>query len=583
MYQVKNVNSILNKRILLVEDEALIALSEVQELEDYGYRVSHVLSGEDAVTHLTSKARETDLILMDINLGNGIDGTEAARIILEVYDIPIIFLSSHTEPEIVQKTEMITSYGYIVKNTGITVIDASIKMAFKLNDTKIRLQNKDTEYKTLFHSMLNGFAIHEMLYKDGVPVDYRFLDVNRAFERITGLEASSVIGKTVKEILPMTEDYWIETYANVVKTGTPVSFTNYSASFDKHFKVSAFRSGTDQFASIFTDITEKIKAEQELKDSEERFKTLHNASFGGIAIHDNGIIIDCNQGLADISGYSTDELIGMDGVLLIAPDKRLLVRKNIQNRYEEPYEAMGMRKTGEIYPIRLHAKNIPYKSRLVRVVEIRDITETKRIERELKDAYNEKTALLTELQHRARNSFNTIIGLMRLKSEMVRTDEAKEVIQALQIRVEAMADLYSLLYESGSPNSVYMDDYLKRIISSLEGLSDKVRITLSADRLQTDSKKAATLGLIATELITNSIKHAFPGRDSGHIRVSFRLIDEQQVLTVADNGIGFPDNTEQAYPYGLGLRLVRVLASQIKGSVDFDSSGTDSTVINIKL
>ncbi len=119
------------KNILLVEDDALIALGQKSQLENYGYHVELVNSGEKAV----EKMRENpavDLILMDINLGKGMDGTQAAGIILKDHEIPIVFLSSHTEPEIVEKTEKITSYGYVVKDSGTTVLDASIKMAFKL-------------------------------------------------------------------------------------------------------------------------------------------------------------------------------------------------------------------------------------------------------------------------------------------------------------------------------------------------------------------------------------------------------------------------------------------------------------------
>jgi CheY-like chemotaxis protein len=125
------------KTILLVEDEAIIALTEKMTLEKYGYRVITARTGEEAVATV-EKTPAIDLILMDINLGTGIDGTEAAAIILRQRDIPVVFLSSHTEPEVVAKTEKITSYGYVVKDSSGTVLDASIKMAFKLFEAKIK-------------------------------------------------------------------------------------------------------------------------------------------------------------------------------------------------------------------------------------------------------------------------------------------------------------------------------------------------------------------------------------------------------------------------------------------------------------
>ncbi len=122
------------KKILLVEDDIVIATLEKRQLEKRGYSIVHVSSGEKAIEHLQKEP--ASLVLMDIDLGMGMDGTQTAEKILSFTEIPIVFLSSHTEPEVVEKTEKITSYGYVVKNSGITVLDASIKMAFKLFDAR---------------------------------------------------------------------------------------------------------------------------------------------------------------------------------------------------------------------------------------------------------------------------------------------------------------------------------------------------------------------------------------------------------------------------------------------------------------
>jgi CheY-like chemotaxis protein len=119
------------KIILLVEDEVIIALSEKITLEKYGYEVITANSGERAI-EIFKKNKSIDLILMDIDLGKGLNGQDAALVILNEREVPVVFLSSHTEPEVVKKTENIKFYGYVVKNSGITVLDASIKMAFKL-------------------------------------------------------------------------------------------------------------------------------------------------------------------------------------------------------------------------------------------------------------------------------------------------------------------------------------------------------------------------------------------------------------------------------------------------------------------
>jgi len=135
------MNQVERKTILLVEDEAIIAMMETITLEKNGFRVLKASSGEKAV-EIADTIAGIDLILMDINLGSGMDGTEAAKKILVKRDIPLAFLSSHTEKEVVETTEGITSYGYIVKNSGETVLIASIKMAFRLFEAKLREREK---------------------------------------------------------------------------------------------------------------------------------------------------------------------------------------------------------------------------------------------------------------------------------------------------------------------------------------------------------------------------------------------------------------------------------------------------------
>ncbi len=132
------------KTILLVEDEALVALAERKQIERFGYSVLTADTGRAAIDAVASNS-EIDLILMDIDLGPGMDGTEAAQAILTMREIPIVFLSSHTEREIVEKTEKITSYGYVVKNSGETVLRVSIQMAFRLFEANRSIELRSTE------------------------------------------------------------------------------------------------------------------------------------------------------------------------------------------------------------------------------------------------------------------------------------------------------------------------------------------------------------------------------------------------------------------------------------------------------
>jgi PAS domain S-box-containing protein len=175
----------IRKKLLLVEDEALIALAEKIALEEYGYDIVTVGSGERAIDAVTGGI-DADLVLMDIDLGAGMDGTRAAARILELRDLPILFLSSHTEPGIVERTEAITSYGYVVKNSSITVLDASIKMAFKLFQANRNTQESERKQNSLIANISDVITI---LDRDGVS-RYASSNVRRWF----GWEVEEIVG-----------------------------------------------------------------------------------------------------------------------------------------------------------------------------------------------------------------------------------------------------------------------------------------------------------------------------------------------------------------------------------------------------
>jgi CheY-like chemotaxis protein len=158
---IKESEKRFKKTIMLVEDEALIAEVEKIQLKDYGYNVITVNNGEQAIETVKNNS-DIDLILMDINLGSGIDGTEASKIILKDNDIPILFLSCHTDNQTVEKTQKITSYGFVLKGSNITVIDTSIKMAFKLFQEKQKTKEKEDFIKTVLDNLPIGISVNSV-------------------------------------------------------------------------------------------------------------------------------------------------------------------------------------------------------------------------------------------------------------------------------------------------------------------------------------------------------------------------------------------------------------------------------------
>ena len=151
--------------------------------------------------------------------------------------------------------------------------------------------------------MFDGFALHEIIVDDiGVPVNYRFLAVNPAFERITGLKAADIIGHTVFDIMPDTEMRWIETYGKVALNGDPVHLEDYSTTLQKHFEVTAYRPAPGQFACVIIDVTEKKKAAEEKQKLQVQLQQAQKMeAIGTLA---GGIAHDFNNILGAILGYA---------------------------------------------------------------------------------------------------------------------------------------------------------------------------------------------------------------------------------------------------------------------------------------
>ncbi|MCY2993407.1 MAG: PAS domain S-box protein [Planctomycetota bacterium] len=155
----------------------------------------------------------------------------------------------------------------------------------------------EQDNRTLFREMLEGFALHEIICDgQGNPIDYRFLAVNPAFERMTGLQAADIVGRTVLDVLPGTERYWIETYGKVALTGEPALFEHYADELQRHFEVRAFRPSPHQFVCTFIDITDRKWAEKELQFRNVILATQQEASIDGILVVDeNARILSHNR------------------------------------------------------------------------------------------------------------------------------------------------------------------------------------------------------------------------------------------------------------------------------------------------
>jgi PAS domain S-box-containing protein len=314
-----------------------------------------------------------------------------------------------------------------------------------------------------------------------------------------------------------------------------------------------------------TEIKERRHAEAELR----KLTRAVEQSPASIVITDlAGRIEYANSAFSRITGYSLDEAIGKNPRILKSGQTPPEIHRQLWDALmagkEWRGEFINKKKDGSVYyesAIISALTNMDgAKAQYLAVKE--DITERRRSEQALEKAFLENSALLQELQHRAKNSFNMISAMIQLARQEGCTSETIEALDQLNSRVLSVAELYSLLYSSGSFAEVRLDEYCGKLARALLGLRADISLVTEMEEVVVSANRAAPIGLIVTELITNSLKYAFPGRRKGTVWLSLRKGPELAILEVRDDGMGLPSGFSPSGSSGMGLKLVTGLAKE---------------------
>jgi len=253
-----------------------------------------------------------------------------------------------------------------------------------LNRTEAALRESEKRYRTLIAKMINGFALHDIICDEaGRPCDYRFIEVNAAFEELTGLKAEAIVGKTVLEILPQTESYWIDNFGKVALTGESVQMENYSREFDKYFEVLAYSTRKGQFATVFTDRTDQRKAKEALQLTQFAIDRSSDATFW---MGSDARFIYVNDAACRTLGYSREELLSLtlhDIDLDISQQVWPGHWSDLKRRGSFIVESNHRAKDGRIFPVETVVNFVRFGDKEYNCAFVRDISERKKMQDEL--------------------------------------------------------------------------------------------------------------------------------------------------------------------------------------------------------
>ena len=252
-------------------------------------------------------------------------------------------------------------------------------------------------------------------------------------------------------------------------------------------------------------------------------------------------------------------------------------------------EYTALRKDGSTFPVVLHATPIFLNKKPVGLRGIMiDLTERKRTEEKIRVSLEEKKALLRELYHRTKNNMQVIIAMLNISSTSFDDKKVIETFSEISNRIQSMSMVHEKLYESQNLSSINLKEYIKDLCTYLKESYYQtdciVSFKFDLEEVSVLIDAAVPLGLIINELVSNSFKHAFPGREKGEIRISLGKQEDSIVkIEIADNGIGAGDDFNIDKLETIGLQTVISLGeSQLHGKIELDTSSGFRFILEFK-
>jgi PAS domain S-box-containing protein len=447
-----------------------------------------------------------------------------------------------------------------------------------------KLRESEERYKRIIDLAPDGIVTSDL---KGV-----ITSCNSSFLEQTGLSKNKIVGKHFSKMPGLFKSdisAYFKVIASLIK-GNPVR--SFEAKWKRadgrvrwgEIRVAPMKNGRKitGFQAITRDITDRRNTEKAQRESEEKFRAIFE-SFHDVYYRTDreGLVTIISPSVRTQAGWDPEDVIGHPVTDFYKdPSERESFKEKLkESGVINDYELKLLAKNGRVIDVSVSSKIIFGKDGKPTGVEgvLRDITDRKQAEKQVKSSLKEKEVLLQEIHHRVKNNMQIISSLLNLQSRCIEDDKVKDMYKMSRDRIKSMALIHEKLYQSEDLAKINFAQYIRsltiHLLHTYNASTDRIKLNAEVADVFLDINKAIPCGLIVNELVSNSIKHAFPKDRKGKIHVELNTGNNGDVcLIVSDDGIGFSEKVDFQEPDSLGLQLVNDLIEQLGGTLKFDSS-----------
>lgn len=409
---------------------------------------------------------------------------------------------------------------------------------------------------------------------------WRFTYLNKRALDLSPYGLEEHLNHTIWELYPQMIGSEMERqYRKAMDEGVPVRFETQDPKFHGAWMEIIASPTEDGLTLLGYDVTERKRTEEALRESERRYRQLIEVAPMLIAVHANGRLVYTNPATRALYGITDPEYYRDRPVLeFIHPDDRKKVYQRIMQLYRnEPVpttEEKYIRPDGTSFTVEVSSTPVVFEGLRAILTVGYDVTLRKQAEETVRASLTQKETLLKEIHHRIKNNLHTVNALLGLQAFNLTPEKVTQALKESQNRIKSIALVHEKLYRSMDVGRLNFAEYLRSLSEDLLrgfGMRDgRVELEVDAEDIYLDIDTAMPCGLVLNELITNSLRHGFPGNRSGTIRVSLKQVDDNVMLSVEDDGVGLPEGFDVSQSASLGLKLVNSLAGQLEGSLEFE-------------